>query len=154
MSSRFVAALGLASLLTVAACSGDASSPSAAPTSAPSVAASEAAPSVAASEAPPSEAPSGTSGCTPTTDTAVVVAGMEGIAFLPATVEARVGEVIAWTNSDSASHTATLTDDPSCTTDVLSRGGTGALVFSQPGSYPFFCRIHPTSMTGTIEISE
>ncbi len=150
MSSRFVAALGLASLLTVAACSGDASAPSAAPTSAPSVAASDAPPS----EAPPSEPPSGTSGCTPSTDAAVVVAGMEDIAFLPATVEARVGEVIAWTNSDSASHTATLTDDPSCTTDVLSRGGTGALVFSQPGSYPFFCRIHPTSMTGTIEISE
>lgn len=147
MSSRIALALGMAALSTLAACGG----------AGPPTTASTSAPTVASTQAPatdlPSDPPSGTSGCAPTTDAATVVAGMEDIAFQPATVEARVGEVIAWTNSDSASHTATLTDDPSCTTDVLARGETGGLVFSMAGSYPYFCRIHPTSMTGTIEIS-
>ncbi len=76
---------------------------------------------------------------------------IEGFAFGPSTVEAKVGDVIAFTNKDSASHTATL-DDDGCTTDGIGNGATGALVFSEAGSYPFHCRIHP-DMTGTFEIT-
>ena len=144
MSRRIVAVIGMTALLSLTACAGD---PGASPAGA--TPASTPAPSDA-----PSAPPAGSSGCTPTTDAVTVVAGMEDIAFQPTVVEASVGEVIGWTNSDSASHTATLTDDPGCTTATLARGETGALVFTAAGSYPFFCRIHPTSMTGTIEISE
>jgi plastocyanin len=148
MSRRIVAVIGMTALLSLTACASD---PGTSPGGA--TPASTVAPSDAPTDAP-SAPPAGSSGCTPTTDAVTVVAGMEDIAFQPTVVDARVGEVIGWTNSDSASHTATLTDDPSCTTATLARGETGALVFTAPGSYPFFCRIHPTSMTGTIEISE
>lgn len=148
MSRRIVAVIGMTALLSLTACASD---PGASPGGA--TAASTVAPSDPPTDAP-SASPAGSSGCTPTTDAVTVVAGMEDIAFQPTVVEARVGEVIGWTNSDSASHTATLTDDPGCTTATLARGESGALVFTAAGSYPFFCRIHPTSMTGTIEISE
>jgi plastocyanin len=73
-------------------------------------------------------------------------------AFVPTTIQAKVGDVIAWTNTDSLPHTATFKDDPGCTTDTLSSGATGALTFSAPGSYAFFCKIH-SDMTGTIEVT-
>jgi plastocyanin len=66
-------------------------------------------------------------------------------------VSASVGDVIGWTNGDSAQHTATL-DDGSCGTENLSQGATGLLVFSEAGTYPYHCSIHPTQMMGTIEV--
>lgn len=100
----------------------------------------------------PTASPAPGSACTPTTDPPTVEVAMADIAFQPATISATVGDVIGWTNGDGAPHTATLQDDPACTTATLARGETGSLVFSAPGSYPFFCKIHP-SMTGTIEIT-
>ena len=35
------------------------------------------------------------------------------------TIQAKVGDVIAWTNNDSIGHTATVDDDPACTTETL-----------------------------------
>jgi len=48
--------------------------------------------------------------------------------------------------------TASLDDGP-CTTATLNQGETDGLVFSAPGSYPFHCNIHPTTMKGTFTIS-
>lgn len=125
-----LAALGLAAALGIAACSGSGA------TTAPTTAATDA----------PASGP-----CTTSSEAGTVNVTIEGFAFGPSTVEASVGDVIAFTNKDSASHTATL-DDGGCTTDGLGKGETGALVFSEAGSYPFHCRIHP-DMTGTFEIS-
>jgi plastocyanin len=60
-------------------------------------------------------------------------------------VNAKVGDVIGWTNGDSAPHSATL-DDGSCDTDAISQGATGLLVFNEPGTYTYHCKIHPTQM--------
>ena len=73
-------------------------------------------------------------------------------AFTPATIQAKVSDVIAWTNADAVPHTATLTDDPTYSTETLSAGATGALTFSAAGTYAFFCKIH-SDMTGTIEVA-
>jgi plastocyanin len=148
MTRRIAPALGLFAIL-VAACSGGGATtaPSEAPATAaaPSAAASEAAPS----EAAPSEAGGGV--CAATTDAGTVEVTVQGRAFGPGKVTAKVGDVIVWTNKDSVPHTATL-DDDSCTTGSLGKDASGALVFSAPGTYPYHCRIHP-DMTGTIEIS-
>lgn len=100
----------------------------------------------------PSEAPSAATGgaCSPSTAPATVSVTISGFAF-PGTIEAKVGDVIGFTNEDGAPHSATL-DDGTCTTENLGKGATGSLVFSAAGSYPFHCKIHP-DMTGTIEIS-
>mgnify|MGYP000477542358 CR=1 FL=1 len=136
MFDRRLAALVVFASLALAACGGGAA------TTAPSAAAPSDAPSIA---------PSAAGGaCAPSTAVATVPVTIAGFAF-PATITARVGDVVGFTNDDGAPHTATL-DDGSCTTENLAKGATGSLVFSVAGSYPFHCKIHP-NMTGTIEVA-
>jgi plastocyanin len=76
---------------------------------------------------------------------------IKNFAFGPAAIQAKVGEVIAFTNGDSAPHTASL-DDGSCTTGTIAPGTSDGLVFTAAGTYPFHCKIH-TTMKGTITVS-
>ncbi|HJP89798.1 MAG TPA: plastocyanin/azurin family copper-binding protein [Candidatus Limnocylindrales bacterium] len=68
-------------------------------------------------------------------------------------INAKVGDVITWTNSDSASHKVGL-DDGTCTmgSNIAGSGGKASLVFTKAGTYPFHCTIH-SNMKGTITIS-
>ena len=137
-------ARGLATLATavaLAACSGTASAPP------PTVTGTQAAPG--------SQAPGGTTAgsavCADSTATTTVNATVGGFQWGP--VSAKVGDVITWTNSDSADHRVGL-DDGSCTMsgNIAGSGGKASLVFSVAGTYPFHCTLHP-SMKGTITIS-
>lgn len=158
--SRTILALGSAMLLIASACGGGTATAPATVVPASEAPASEAPASEApASEAPASEAPAasesaatGEAACAPSTETGTVTATMANFAFSPASITASVGDVITWTNNDSAPHTATVKSDPTCTTDSLASGASGSIVFDAAGSYEFFCKIHPT-MTGTIEVS-
>jgi plastocyanin len=76
---------------------------------------------------------------------AAVTVEIKDFKFSPQPVNAKVGDVVGWTNGDSASHTATL-DDGSCSTDTISQGATGLLVFNKAGTYTYHCKIHPTQM--------
>lgn len=83
---------------------------------------------------------------------ATVEVTISDFSYEPEPVTASVSDVIAWTNEDSAPHTASLTDG-SCGTENLAQGSTGALVFNEPGTYEYQCNLHPQQMTGfTIEI--
>lgn len=152
--SRTILVIASAMVLILSACGGGATA------TAPAAPASEAPASEApASASPASEAPAasesaaaGGAACAPSTETGTVSAAMSGFAFDPAAITTGVGDVITWTNNDSAGHTATVKSDPTCTTDTLASGATGSIVFNTAGSYEFFCKIHPT-MTGTIEVS-
>jgi len=77
--------------------------------------------------------------------TATVTVQIKDFKFSPQPVQAKVGDVVGWTNGDSAPHTATM-DDGSCSTDTLSQGATGLLVFNAPGTYTYHCKVHPTQM--------
>ncbi|HET7181937.1 MAG TPA: plastocyanin/azurin family copper-binding protein [Candidatus Limnocylindrales bacterium] len=68
-------------------------------------------------------------------------------------INAKVGDVITWTNNDSAAHKVG-TDDGSCTmgANIAGSGGKASLVFNKAGTYPFHCTIH-SNMKGTITIS-
>jgi plastocyanin len=86
--------------------------------------------------------------------TAAVSVEIVDFAYSPEPVTAAVGDVIGWTNGDSAPHTATL-DDGSCDTGNLSQGATGLLVFNEAGTFTYHCNVHPTQMKDfTIEITE
>ena len=159
-----VLAVAIAAVLSLAAC-GTSTSTGTAGVSSPVPAASaqdtpaQDTPAPAAS-APAASAPvasagagSGSGDCTASTAAGTVQAGMAGIAFVPATIQAKVGDVIAWTNNDTVAHTATFKDDPTCTTEILAPGATGALTFSAAGTYALICKIHAT-MSGTIEVTE
>jgi plastocyanin len=90
--------------------------------------------------------------CESSSEAGNVTVDIAGLAYAPAAVTAKVGDVITFTNQDAAPHTATL-DDGGCETERLAKGDSGSLTFAAAGTYPFHCAIH-ASMTGTIEITQ
>jgi len=139
---RLTALPALVAILTLAACSSTASTPaSSTPASAPA-AGSPAAGSAAAA--------SGGTACAtaPAGSTAAVNATIKDFKFAPQPIQAKVGDVITWTNQDGATpHSATL-DDGTCDTKPIAGGASASLVFSAPGTYKYHCSVHPTQMTG------
>ena len=109
--------------------------------------------STAASAAPSAEAsaPAAGAACSESAAAGEIAVSIEGFAFSPADITAKVGQTITFTNGDSAPHTATL-DDGSCTTPNIAGGASDGLTFTAAGTYPFHCAVHP-NMKGTITVS-
>ncbi len=126
----------VAALLTLAACSGStAATPSASAPAASAPAASTAAGGGAAACA---AAPAGS--------TATVSVTIKDFKFAPQPVEAKVGDIVAWSNQDgSTSHSATM-DNGACDTKTIAGGSTAMLVFTTAGTYTYHCSIHPGQM--------
>jgi plastocyanin len=140
MHNRALTGLALGAVLLLAACS----------SSAATVAPSAAAPTAEASTAAGASAAGGAA-CSESAAAGQVAVSIKDFAFAPADITAKVGQVITFTNNDSAPHTATL-DDGSCSTGTISPGTSDGLMFSVAGTYPFHCKIH-TNMKGTITVS-
>jgi plastocyanin len=68
----------------------------------------------------------------------------------PVTIQA--GGKVIWLNQDTVPHTATA-DDGSFDTGTLEPGKLKSETFKEPGTYTYFCEIHPT-MHGTVEVVE
>lgn len=136
MPHRSITALVAGAVLILAACSSSSAS---------------SAPSTAVSRAP---SPAGPQVCKETTDPGVVAVSIVDFDFQPKGVTAKVGQVIGFTNTGSAPHTATLDSgqgQAQCTTVNLTAGKSDGLVFALTGTYKFHCAIH-SKMTGTIVI--
>lgn len=147
----FVPAFVLAFLL--AACSSTSTASPSNGGASPAGGASAAA-STGASPAASGGTSGGASACAaaPAGATAVVTVTIKDFKFSPQPVQAKVGDVIVWSNQDSAPHSATL-DDGTCDTKTINVGSQAGLVFSAPGTYTYHCAIHPTQMKGyTIEV--
>ena len=75
--------------------------------------------------------------------------------FDPGTVEVPAGTTVTWTNDDGVGHTVTAgtPDAPEDAFDErLDPGGEGEVSFDEPGTFTYFCAIHP-SMTGEVVVS-
>ena len=70
--------------------------------------------------------------------------------FGPNSITITAGGTVTWTNSDSAPHTATG-DGGSFDTGTIDPGGSASITFDTPGTYSYFCSIHP-DMTGTVVV--
>lgn len=127
--TRF-AALAVAVMLAIAACSSS-STPA---TSAPA--------SVAPSAAGPSDAAPAVIG------SAVSIANFS---FEPATITVPVGTTVTWTNNDAANHTVTA-DDGSFKSESLGSGATFSQTFATAGTFAYHCAIHST-MKGTVVVN-
>jgi plastocyanin len=71
-------------------------------------------------------------------------------AYDPDPTQVETGGKVIWQNMDSAPHTATA-DDGSFDTGTLEEGKLKSETFKEPGTYTYFCEIHPT-MHGTVEV--
>ena len=72
--------------------------------------------------------------------------------YEPDPVVVQVGGKVIWQNEDTAPHTATA-DDGSFDTGTIEKGKLGSATFKEPGTFTYFCEIHPT-MHGTVEVVE
>lgn len=72
--------------------------------------------------------------------------------YQPDPVVVQAGGKVIWQNQDTAPHTATA-DDDSWDTGTIEKGKIGSETFKEPGTFTYFCEIHPT-MKGTVEVVE
>jgi plastocyanin len=78
---------------------------------------------------------------------------MRNRTFQPAEITVAPGTTVTWTNDDSFAHTVTSGTRGS-PTDLFDSGNVAggesfSFTFDQPGTYPYFCRIH-SGMDGTV----
>jgi plastocyanin len=72
--------------------------------------------------------------------------------FGPAALTVPVGTKVVWTNDDSDPHTVTSEADPKLLkSPPLDTGDSFAFTFDKPGTYRYFCSIHP-HMQGIIVV--
>jgi plastocyanin len=75
---------------------------------------------------------------------------IDNFTFAPATVTIAPGTRVVWINHDDVPHTATSTSKPKrFDTGTLDTDDKYAHVFTEPGTYNYFCAVHP-KMTGQI----
>lgn len=72
--------------------------------------------------------------------------------YQPDPVVVAAGGKVTWQNQDAAPHTATA-DDDSWDTGTIEQGKIGSESFKEPGTFAYYCEIHPT-MRGTVEVVE
>lgn len=74
------------------------------------------------------------------------------LGFDPASKTVPIGTNVTWVNKDTvAPHTATA-NDASFDSGNLASGASYSFVFTQAGSYPYKCTLHPT-MTATLTVA-
>jgi len=74
-----------------------------------------------------------------------------GFAFVPSRIEARAGDVIAFTNRDFAPHTASA-DSSKWDTGRLKNGASARVVLNYTGTVPCHCELH-LHMKGDVVIT-
>ena len=75
---------------------------------------------------------------------------VDNFSFAPATATVKVGSTITWTNRDDIPHTVVSTEQK-FKSPVLDTGEQFSHRFDTPGTYKYFCSIHP-KMTGQIVV--
>ncbi len=86
------------------------------------------------------------------TASAEVVSGphvvIDNFTFTPNTLTVTVGMTVTWVNQDDTPHRVASTDNVFAS-DALDTGDRYTYRFTAPGTYRYYCSIHP-KMTGTI----
>jgi plastocyanin len=68
---------------------------------------------------------------------------IEGMVFVPATLEVQRGDTIVWVNRDLFPHTATARDR-SFESREIAAGASWKHVANSPGRFAYICSLHPT----------
>jgi plastocyanin len=70
--------------------------------------------------------------------------------YVPDAIQVRAGQTITWTNRDTDPHDVTAVDG-SFYSGPIADGATYRLTLTQPGTYQYFCTLHP-EMLGVIVV--
>lgn len=86
------------------------------------------------------------------------------IAFKPENLTVPVGTAVTWRNEDASEHTVTSgtvsqsgggvtsAADSKFESGSLKQNAAFAFTFTAPGTYAYFCKIHPATMRGEITV--
>ena len=89
---------------------------------------------------------------------------MKLIAFQPESITVDAGASVTWKQTDPGVHTVTsgtvdqgtggVTEKPDGTFDSgnLETGKTFSFTFAEPGTYSYFCAVHPATMRGRVQV--
>jgi plastocyanin len=75
---------------------------------------------------------------------------IDNFSFGPATLTVTPGTTVTWTNRDDIPHTV-VSDDKVFKSKVLDTDEKFSFTFTKPGTYPYFCSVHP-KMTGRVVV--
>jgi plastocyanin len=81
-----------------------------------------------------------------------VPADIKGYEYAPGDVTVAQGDTVTWTNSDTAPHTVTSTGGGPLDSPNLQKGDSWSFTFTQAGSYPYYCAVHP-DMKATVTVT-
>jgi 3',5'-cyclic-AMP phosphodiesterase len=77
--------------------------------------------------------------------------GIDNFAFTPRRLSVPTGQAITWTNHDDVPHRVESADGRFAPSPVLDTKGSYTLTLARPGTYGYFCSLHPT-MTGQVVV--
>ena len=77
---------------------------------------------------------------------------IKNFAFSPASLDAKVGDKVTWTNGDDTAHTVTFDDTAVQGSGNVNQGSTFEFTFTKAGTFAYHCKIHP-SMTAKVTVS-
>ena len=75
---------------------------------------------------------------------------IDNFSFGPTTLTVAAGTTVTWTNRDDIPHTV-VSDDKVFKSKVLDTDEKFSFTFTKPGTYGYFCSIHP-KMTGKVVV--
>jgi plastocyanin len=75
---------------------------------------------------------------------------IDNFSFAPASITVAAGTTVTWTNRDDIPHTV-VSDDKVFKSKVLDTDEKFSFTFSKPGTYLYFCSVHP-KMTGKVVV--
>ena len=81
---------------------------------------------------------------------ATMEVAIDNFAFRPTDLTVAVGTTVTWTNRDDIPHTV-VSPDKVFKSKVLDTDEKFSVTFDTPGTFPYFCSIHP-KMTGKVVV--
>jgi len=82
---------------------------------------------------------------------AAAAVGIDNFTFNPQTVTVKAGTTVTWTNKDDIPHGIAATNNAFKRSPALDTDDSFSFTFTTPGTYQYFCYVHP-HMTGTIVV--
>jgi amicyanin len=74
---------------------------------------------------------------------------IDNFSFGPSTLTVPVGSTVTWTNQDDVPHNVVSREGKTLKSPVLDTDQKFSYTFTQAGTYPYYCAIHP-KMTGKV----
>jgi plastocyanin len=75
---------------------------------------------------------------------------IDNFSFTPDTLTVATGTTVKWTNRDDIPHTVVSDDKTTFRSKAMDTDETFSYTFTKPGTYPYFCSIHPKMVAKVI----